>query len=121
MVVPNPKKRRISADLTDQQIELIKAFIQGAVYCYCNMADKGSTFAARDLFGGENYYWNRTPLMALYEWHKNTGADNPVDMAGKDLGWILLDVLDCDKRHFRKIKGYVNSYEWLSSEGEEDV
>lgn len=42
-------------------------------------------------------------------------------MAGKDLGWILLDVLAQDKRHFNKSKEYANVYEWQYMEGEEYI
>ena len=37
-------------------------------------------------------------------------------MGEKDLGWILLDVLDSDVRHFHKSKEVVNTYEWVPSD-----
>jgi hypothetical protein len=33
-------------------------------------------------------------------------------MAGKDIGWILLDVIKEDKREFDLNDGYVNEYKW---------
>lgn len=41
---------------SDEQINLMKAFLQGAVYCWCKNR-KEEWFAARDLLGGDNYYW----------------------------------------------------------------
>lgn len=55
--------------------------------------------------------------MALHQWHKDNDAADPTLIAGKDLGWILLDVPDSDIRQFRKSKEVVNVYEWLPSEG----
>lgn len=117
MVIPTPKKRKISAIITEGQMDQIRAFVQGAVYCYCNVAHRGSKFSARDLFGEYDSLWTGTPLIALHQWHMENGADDPKGMAGKDLGWILLDVLDRDDRYFDKSKEIVNVYEWLPLEG----
>ena len=46
---------------TDEQLNLMRAFLQGAVYCWCKNR-KDEWFAARDLLGGDNYYWQGTPL-----------------------------------------------------------
>lgn len=51
--------------ITDQQRDRIKAFLQGAVYCLCNSSHKHDWFSVRDFLGGENYYWQDTPLSAL--------------------------------------------------------
>ena len=59
----------------------------------------------------KNSLWNATPLKALHQWHADNDADDPAGMAGKDLGWILLDVLDSDVRNFRKSKHVVYVYE----------
>lgn len=121
MVTTDFTARKIVAKIDEGQLMLINAFVQGAVYCHCNISDRGTRFAARDLFGGDNYYWKGTPLHALYAWHEENGADDPEGMAGKDLGWILLDVLVQDKRHFSKIKEYTNVYEWQCLEGEDNI
>ena len=38
---------------TDVQLELMKAYLQGAVYCWCKNR-KNQWFAARNLIGGDN-------------------------------------------------------------------
>lgn len=109
------KKRAISAKLNESQIQRIKDFIQGSIYCFCkNCPDKW--FTARDLFGGENYYWGKTPLYALYDWHKQNNSSDPVGMAGKDIGWLLLDVIITDKREFDLKEGYTHEYKWTGNE-----
>lgn len=108
--------RSISADINEDEINKIKAYIQGSVYCWCNncKTDDGDHrwFAARDLFGGDNFFWQGTPLFQLYEWHEDNGAENPTNMAGRDVGYLLMDVLENDKRHFRTRKGYTREYQW---------
>jgi hypothetical protein len=116
-VTPTPKKRKTTAIIEESRMDQIKASVQGAVYCFCNVADQGAKFSARDLFGAYDSLWNATPLMALHQWHVDNDADDPAGMAGKDLRWILLDVLDSDVRQFHKSKEVVNVYEWLPSEG----
>jgi hypothetical protein len=52
-------------------------------------------FYANDLFGG-NGFWQHTPLIDLYNWHKNHGTKNPFNKAGIDVGRLLKSVL---KKH----------------------
>jgi hypothetical protein len=47
MVTPTPKKRKTTAIIDESRMDPIKAFVQGAVYCYCNVVDQGSRFSAR--------------------------------------------------------------------------
>jgi hypothetical protein len=104
--------------LTTADDEAISNFLQGAVYCRVKN-EKDKEFAAHDLMGGENWDWDGTPLYALYEKQHVAGKSNAdaIDAAGKDLGWMLLKVLDDDKRHFVKgRKGLVNSYQWEGNE-----
>ena len=61
--------------LSDEQLRLMKAFLQGAVYCWCKNR-KDEWFAARDLLGGDNYYWQGTPLIQLYDYYLNSNEDN---------------------------------------------
>ncbi len=99
--------------LSDRETTLIKAFLQGAVYVWCQT--KGTDqFAANDLVGGCNRNWEGTPLQPLYDKHRKAGKDegDAYDQAGKDLGWILLEVLHEDKRTFTQINNHVNHYEW---------
>lgn len=71
--------------ISKEQEQRIVDFLQGAVYCWCKNR-KDEWFAARDLLGGENYFWQGTPLFALYEKTKD------VKQAGIDAGWLLKKV-----------------------------
>lgn len=116
MIIGNVNLRRISADLSSENIERIKIYLQGAVYCWCknckNENIEPSWFAARDLFGGDNYYWEGTPLYELYLWHLNNNAEDPVNMAGRDVGNLLKEILYNDKRSFYTREGYTREYQW---------
>lgn len=104
--------------ISDAEKDSIKAFMQGAVYCWVKNR-KDEEFAVRDLVGGENYDWNRTPLQVLYEKHIDAGKnhDSSVEAAAKDLGWLVKAVLHEDKRTFEAGKtGLVNSYRWVGNE-----
>lgn len=72
--------------------------------------------AARDLFGGKNYHWEGTALITLYEWHKQHNSNDPAGMAGKDIGWLLLDVIIEDKREFELKENYTHEYRWTGVE-----
>jgi hypothetical protein len=56
----------------------------------------------RDLMGSDNYFWARTPLIILYEKHRNKGNDEASQVvdAGKDSGWLLKRVIHDDPRTF---------------------
>lgn len=88
--------------ISGKQKQGIIDFLQGAVYCWCkNRPDEW--FSMRDLMGGDNFYWEGTPLMSLYEKHISKGKNNPeaIDRAGKDSGWLLKRVISDDKRGFK--------------------
>lgn len=110
------KLRKISAYIAEAELNNMKSYMQGAVYCWCknNKNDKGIPrwFAARDLFGGDNFYWETTPLFQLYQWHEENGAVDPVNMAGRDVGHLLKSVLYHDKRIFKTNKNYTREYQW---------
>jgi len=98
-----------------KEIESIYHFLQGAVYCWCkNCPNKW--FAMRDLMGGDNYYWEGTPLLVLYHKHKDKLGKSwevAVSGAAKDSGWILKRVIEDDKRQFEtKKEGLVRMYKW---------
>lgn len=116
-LIPESELRDVHG-VTDEQKELIKAFMQGAVYCWVkNRRDE--PFAVRDLMGGENFEWDGTPLYVLYEKHITAGKDSEaaIDSAAIDLGWLVKTVLANDKRHFTAGKaGMVNSYRWVGGE-----
>ena len=96
--------------ITDEQKQRSLDFLQGAVYSWCKNR-KDEWFAARDLLGGDNYYWQGTPMIALYE------KSEDVEQAGKDAGWLLKRVLNDDKRTFEvSTDGRVKIYRWNGQE-----
>lgn len=111
MLINGHSQRNIVADLSANQRQRIKDFIQGAVYCYCKN-NPNQYFAAKDLFGGENYNWEGTALIDLYNWHEQKDSSDPVGMAGKDIGWLLLDVIIEDKREFELRENHTHEYRW---------
>ncbi len=86
-------------------------FLQGAVYSWCkNKPDKW--FSLRDFMGGENYYWEGIPLIALY--NKHSSKTTAVKDAGKDGGWLLKKVIHEDKRKFKtKVENLIRKYKWI--------
>ncbi len=118
MTLLSQSKMRKSFCITDEQLALIKAYLQGSVYSWVKNRE-GEVFAARDLVGGTNFDWDGTPLYCLYEKHIILGKDNQsaIDEAGKDLGWILKTVLAKDKRTFESHeKGLTKGYRWIGNE-----
>lgn len=101
----------------DDEKALIKAFMQGATYCWVKNR-KEEPFAVRDLMGGENFDWNGTPLQGLYEKHIDAGQDHEsaIEAAGKDLGWLMKTVLHEDKRTFETYTEDVRYYRWVGNE-----
>lgn len=99
LINTNSTMRKISAELTEVELALAKAYIQGAVHSHCNnCADK--ELSARILFGGDNRDWSKTPLQRIYEYYCNNGSEHPAADAAKDVGWLLKSVLDEDSRTF---------------------
>ncbi|PZR03223.1 MAG: hypothetical protein DI539_26520 [Flavobacterium psychrophilum] len=96
--------------ISDEKKQRIRDFLQGAVYSWCKNR-KDEWFAARDLLGGDNYFWQNTPMFALYE------KSQDVEQAGKDAGWLLKQVINDDKRSFEtKKEGLVRQYRWNGDE-----
>ena len=109
MLLKESKIREVYG-ITKEQKQSILDFLQGAVYCWCKNR-KDEWFAARDLLGGDNFYWEGTPMYALYEKSKDA------EQAGKDAGWLLKKVIDNDKRTFdTTIDGLVRQYRWNGQE-----
>lgn len=114
---PSSDLRDVSG-IDDASKTLIKAFMQGAIYSWVKNR-MGEPFAVRDLVGGENFDWDETPLIVLYEKHIRQGKDNisAIKAAARDLGWLVKSVLAEDKRTFLAGKvGLVNSYRWVGGE-----
>ena len=114
MALQPPSEIRSVTGLSDDQTQQIINFLQGAVYCWCkNKPDQW--FSLRDLMGGENYFWQGTPLIALWNKHSQT-ATNPVKEAGKDGGWLLKRVIADDPRTFEtREASFIREYHWLSN------
>ena len=113
-----PAPRAVHGIGKQQQLD-IKNFLQGSVYCWCKNR-KGEPFAARDLLGGDNYYWQDTPMMALFDYYSNgddANDDYAVEEAGKAAGRLLYKLLYDGKREFETRVEYTRMYKWT---GEED-
>lgn len=107
-----------------ETINKVKAYLQGAVYCWCknvkNTNGENEWFAARDFLGGENFYREDTPMMALYEHYKEEYSDGDYAQkeAGKAAGRILKQLLFDDRRTFETRKGFMKrEYRWNGEEG----
>ena len=101
--------------VSEPEIQRMLDFLFGAVRARC--ADcEGLQFAARDLLGGANYFWQGTPMEVLYDKYVTEGysSDDAVKMAGKSAGHLLKRVLIEDK--FRTYvlgdAGLANGYTW---------
>lgn len=104
--------------ISEQQRRDVIHFLQGLVYCWCKNR-KGEPFAARDLLGGDNYYWQATPMIALYEYYLDGNEDNhdyAVEEAGKAAGRLLYQLLNDDKREFETWVDYTRKYKWTGEE-----
>lgn len=66
----------------------------------------------RDLMGGDNYYWEGTPLQPLYE--MNAEHSDAVKRAGQKSGWLLKKVIAEDMRSFdTKEEDMIRKYLWV--------
>ncbi|OAV65547.1 hypothetical protein Barb6XT_02367 [Bacteroidales bacterium Barb6XT] len=99
--------------ISDEEREKIMAFLQGAVYCWCKN-NESEWFSARDFLGGSNFYWEGTPMYALYQKHEELGkGDDSIKAAGIDAGWLLKKVIIEDKRTFiTKKEDLIRKYSW---------
>ena len=111
MALITPSQIRNVTGITDEQKRRISDFLQGAVYTWCKNR-KDEWFSLRDLMGGDNYYWEGTPLIPLYE--KHVAAPDAVERAGKDGGWLLKKMIDADTRKFEtKKEELIRKYRWV--------
>lgn len=95
------KTYNISANLIPVDEEIIKVYMQGAVYAFCN-TNKGEAFSARILFGGDNKNWGNTPMQKLYDYYIKEGKteEDAHQAAAIDAGRLLKAVLERDSRKF---------------------
>lgn len=107
--------------ISQPEQEKIEKFLQGCVYAWCN-TKKEEAFCAANFVGGTNKDWKGTPPHTLFnsrleqyrreypqESEKQINA-RAFDQAGKDLGWILKNVLIKDKRTFNTQKEFHSAY-----------
>lgn len=111
----NSKVIESISGISGLELQGIKLFLQGAVYCWVKNR-KNEVFALRDLVGGENTDWSETPLEALYQKHillkKDVESANKV--AGQEAGQVLKLVLKNDSRKFElSDAGLSNGYVWV--------
>lgn len=119
MLVGNDHILRNVTKINEIELALIKAFVQGAIYSWAKNSENDKWFAVRDLFGGDNYYWQGTPLEVLWKKQKALGksGEDAIEAAAKDLGWITKSVIHKDKRSFETRKaGLVRQYKWTGDE-----
>jgi len=104
MLKKNDKKiYRLSAKLIPVDEEIIKVYMQGAVYAFCN-TNKNEVFSARILFGGDNRNWGGTPMQKLYDYYIKEGKteEDAHQSAAIDAGRLLKAVLERDQ--YRKFE-----------------
>ncbi len=103
----------------DREIQRMRDYLLGAVQVWCRDRH-GEWFAARDLLGGANYFWQGTPLMRLYDYYmvQSDGDDEySVRQAGRAAGHLLKRVLVEDtKRTYETRQGFTREYRWVGEE-----
>ena len=105
--------------VSEEKIQLMLAFLCGAVRARC--ADcQGQQFAARDLLGGINYFWEGTPMEVLFTKYCDEGypAEEAIKLAGITAGHLLKRVLIEDKyrTYIQGDAGLVNGYTWIGDD-----
>ena len=111
MIRKGNKRLIYNSWLDESEKALMINYIQQKVNNWC-VQHSSEMFAARTFFGGENYDWRGTPIIALYNHYAELGEDDyAVKEAGKSLGRLLKEVIYKDERIFDIVEGaYVNTY-----------
>ncbi len=93
------RPRSVFPDMSAEQLDNIKSYIQSSVdnFCRCNRKEK---FSVRILFGGENRDWNGTPLQAAFNYFQNMGFNHNESKkrAAVNVGYLLKFVLADDQK-----------------------
>ena len=103
-MITNSNKRilKISAKVSEKDVQLMEAYILGAVHGYTAAAGR-SNFTVRDLFGKENRDWNGTPIQEVYEFYiKAMPHKEAAEKAAQDVGKLLRKVLTEDKYEYNE-------------------
>lgn len=105
--------------LDEKDLKPMRDYLLGAVKAWCKDR-KEQWFAARDILGGANYYWQGTPLYKLFEYyrdHSNQDVENAVTQAGRSAGHLLKRVLIEDKKRNNETRvEYTRQYRWVGDE-----
>jgi hypothetical protein len=115
-LIPQSQLRDVNG-ITENENNRIRDFLQGAIYCWCKNR-KGEWFSLRDLMGGDNYFWQGTPLLSLYIKQERAGVPDQaaIEQAGKEGGWILKSVISADIRTFETQKEeLIRKYRWIQN------
>ena len=101
------------------ELRQMRDYLLGAVQVWCRDRH-GEWFAARDLLGGANRYWQGTPLMALYDYYlsqSNGDDDYAFHQAARAAGNLLKRVLvEDEKRTYETRKRFTREYRWIGAE-----
>ncbi len=101
----NKKIVKISAQVSENDLELMKMYILGAVHGFTVVAEQKS-FKVRDLFGYDNRDWNGTPIQEIYEFYlKSLPHKEAAEKAAQDVGKLLRKVLTDDKYEYAEEYG----------------
>lgn len=103
----------------ENELQRMRDYLLGAVQAWCRDRH-GEWFAARDLLGGANFFWQGTPLICLFDFYMaRSGNDSEysVKQAGRAAGHLLKRVLIEDtKRMYETRQGYTRLYRWVGDE-----
>ena len=92
---------RYSEEKFDRNVKLkeMECYLLGAAHVWCRDR-KGEDFGARDLFGGNNFFGEGTPLYELYKFYLGEKGDNATAQteAANAVGILLKKVLYDDRK-----------------------
>lgn len=101
------------------ELQRMRDYLLGAVQVWCRDRH-GEWFAARDLLGGANFFWQGTPLIRLFDFYmarSDNDSEYSVKQAGRAAGHLLKRVLVEDtKRMYETRQGYTRQYRWVGDE-----
>lgn len=109
------------SSLSEQELQLVKAYIRGAVHSFVNTSPNNS-FAVRTLFGDNNRNWDECELRPIYYYYNKKYSakglkgsilhEKAHKQAANDVGRILLNVLQEDTQKEYIFTGTTNQTNW---------